>query len=136
MLTLEEFLDQAEAGIYASYKLKPESQKVFLEALLRNKIDFIVPPEDFHVTVVYSRRYVSALHGYPFPNVHATVKGIDLFGPERNTKVVTLESPGLQSIVASLKQLGVTSDYPDYKPHITIGGGTKPKRTVRLRSRT
>ena len=126
MLTLEQFLDQYEHGIYASYKLTSESQKDFLEALKRNNINFAVHPEEFHVTVVYSRRHVSALHGYPFPNVKATTTGIELFGPESDIKVVTLESPELQSIVASLKHLGVTSDYPEYKPHITIGGEPKP----------
>lgn len=54
------------------------------------------------------------------------VSGLELFGPDKNVLVMTLDSSKLQeyfqSISSALEAQGIenASPYPDYRPHITL----------------
>jgi len=83
----------------------------------------IVDPEEFHVTVLYSRNKI-------YPTQKLT--GLKVTGGERKLSffdskifggyafVLEFESEQLKARNAEFLAMGGTSDYPDYKSHITI----------------
>jgi hypothetical protein len=81
----------------------------------------LLQPYDFHVTVIYSKS--------PFLWEDKNLAGETLLitGGERSVEifgddalVLRIESPQLQERHEELIAMGAVSDYPDYKPHITL----------------
>ncbi len=90
-------------------------------------------PCQWHVTVIYDAKaeIAPAKFSHYFPllgsdvTYRATIKGFDWFAhpklPEVGAAVVLLDSPELQDLREFLfKSFGFKSDYPDYKPHLTL----------------
>lgn len=80
--------------------------------------------QDYHTTLVYSKtagqdtyEYLQSHREEILANATANFKEIEFFGC---CCVITLDSPYLQALVDTLKGIGVTSDFPDYSPHITL----------------
>lgn len=76
---------------------------------------------DLHCTITYSREPVAAIELLEpeFP-IYATAKKFSLFGEENDTLVLEIESEELLRIYNQSRDLGATSDWPNYKPHITL----------------
>lgn len=79
--------------------------------------------DDLHVTMFYSKTPVSRnLPGIKPRTDNITVKGgkrkLEVFGED--SIVLTLESAELQQRFADAKADGVISDFPTFRPHITI----------------
>lgn len=81
---------------------------------------------NFHVTIMYSRVNSPDFAECAFefgPHVVAPV-GYDLFGPEGDLLVLKLDPEGiLHDTHENYRQkYGHVSDFPDFKPHVTIRG--------------
>jgi 2'-5' RNA ligase len=100
----------------------------------------ISPEEfDFHTTMFYSVEPPTS----PIPNGHSkvrpltlTVKGIDLFGPNKNIPVLVMEPSAelLEVRKYIAEKHGLFDSWPEYKPHLTISynytGGPIPMDVV------
>lgn len=82
---------------------------------------------EFHATVIYapmeaglplSASQILQLQSTRL--VTAIVTGIELFGPNKDTVVLTLNSPDLAELNRKWQSAGMVSTYPVYRPHITI----------------
>lgn len=78
-----------------------------------------VPPQDLHVTLLYSRQPVRIT---PTTNeFHADPVGFDIFQMDgKKVLVLLLESPGMSRRHQQFMALGATHDYSDYTPHVTL----------------
>lgn len=84
------------------------------------------PHTKAHCTVLYSRNKKNVDGEASTRRVYtASIKEFTSWvGHDGKTYVVALlDSPQLQEAFKEWKKLGYTSDYPDYKPHITIKKG-------------
>jgi hypothetical protein len=82
-----------------------------------------VDPAGYHCTIIYSRTPVPAAETIKYPTkVVAHVMGYDVFTTKDGGKclVMRLHCPQAFELNAALNKLGATSDYPEYKPHVTI----------------
>ena len=121
MKTFREYLIEVESegkGTYASLKLKPTSQKRLSKWLKATNITTNIDPEEYHCTVVYSRKYLPELET---KEVHlpqsATVSGWEKLG---NTLVLLLESKSIEKLHTDAKKMGATHDFPEFIPHVSI----------------
>ena len=107
------------SGTYAAVRYNADT-----ESHLNNwcKINGIIPPLEYHTTVIYSR--------HPVPYVPTNAKGqvarvigFDVFGLPGSTRtlVMLLRSDFLVKRFADAKHLGAVSDYPTYRPHVSLG---------------
>lgn len=99
-----------------------------------------LPPDDMHVTVVYSKdpfsveltrqidnAYEAQYDGKPFATMgygNIVVRGghrsMERLGPNGGAYVLRIESPELAGENAMYRQMGASTSWPDFKPHITI----------------
>lgn len=101
----------------------------------------LTPKGDFHATIRYiktSKRpdlLIGFLEGNTLPTLKASIYGFDIFGPEKDTLVLRLNSSELDSWFNKFDKFATSHDYPKsnyptYKPHITLtqkAGIVKPK---------
>lgn len=112
-------------GTYVSMDLTPESRK-----LLDNYVEMSlglterVDPSTYHITIIYSRTPVPSAEQYQgLGNQEpAQVVGYEIFPTKNDGKclVMRLHCPYAISLNQRLMSEGATSDYPEYKPHLTI----------------
>lgn len=109
-------------GTYIGLKLS-EKSKIFLTKLIKDfDIDNPISEDDFHVTLVYSRK----------PAVKNIVEPDNIYKCKIDTWDVW-ESQGKKSFIVKLKcqklidrhkelihKYSLTHDFPDYTPHITL----------------
>jgi len=125
MKTFREYLAEAEQeqeaasiGTYASVLPCDKNKEKLHKFISKLELKNAVPMDEYHCTVIYSRKRVSEVEGIkPTLPITATVKGWDVFG---DCLVLTLTSPGLLSLNSKCMDLGATSDFESYKPHITV----------------
>jgi hypothetical protein len=124
LATLQQFAKHKD-GTYVSMDLSDESR-----ALLDNFVEMSlglterVDPSTYHITVIYSRTPVpTAEHiaGMSTTTI-ASVVGYEVFPTKSNGKclVMRLQFSFAESLNSKLTQEGATSDYPEYKPHLTL----------------
>lgn len=112
-------------GTYVSLEMSKESR-----ALLDNFVEMNlglterVDPKTYHITVIYSRTPVPAaeeLTGALLP-VEAQAMGYEVFPTKTDGKclVMRVVCPHATRLNAWLTKKGATSDYDEYKAHITI----------------
>lgn len=96
---------------------------------------------DFHTTIRYIKTsknpdlLIGFLEGSNLPSLKGKVYGFDIFGPEKDTLVLRLESKEIHDWFKRFDKFATLHDfpksnYPTYKPHITLNikpGITKPK---------
>lgn len=114
-------------GTYVSLNLSNQSKELldnFVEMNLglKDRVD----KSTYHITVIYSRTPVptaeNLLHmNSPLP-VEAHVTGYEVFPTKNDGKclVMRLSCPYAERLNSDLTKQGATSDYPEYKPHLTI----------------
>jgi len=111
-------------GTYVSALLDDESkQKLDLFTTQNLGLTDKIDPKEYHCTIIYSRTPVPAAENYEFPTkVYAYATGYELFDTKLGKKclVLRLQCPAIHDINTDMNKTGATSDYPEYKPHITI----------------
>lgn len=123
VVTLKQYVKHKD-GTYASMLCSLETKQLLDTFTTQNlgltdKID----PSTYHTTLIYSRTPVPETENYEFPSsVHANATGYELFDTKQGNKclVLKLNCPVAHDINDALNKMGATSDYPSYKPHITI----------------
>jgi 2'-5' RNA ligase len=124
LATLQQYAKHKD-GTYVSMDLSDESR-----ALLDNFVEMSlglterVDPSTYHITVIYSRTPVPTAERVTGmkTNTSATVTGYEVFPTKSNGKclVMRLNFPYAESLNSKLSDEGATSDYPEYKPHLTL----------------
>jgi 2'-5' RNA ligase len=121
-------------GTYVSLEMSQES-KDMLDNFVQMNLGLTerVDKKTYHITVIYSRTPVPAaeqlLHMNTSIPVEAQPVGYEIF-PTKNDGyclVMRIICPYATRINSQLNAAGATSDYPDYKPHITIAYDIKEK---------
>lgn len=85
----------------------------------------LTPVDDMHVTIVYSKEPVDWMKmGESWQAKLELPPGgprvMELFGPESDTLVLSISSSELKYRHERMIEMGASSDYPEYQPHITI----------------
>lgn len=83
---------------------------------------------DPHITILYGLHsnvndedVINVFKGLKSDELDVNVEGIDIFeNPEFDVIKMNVESEKLNQLNQELRRLPHTSDFPDYKPHITI----------------
>jgi len=114
-------------GTYVSLEMSSESR-----ALLDNFVEMNlglterVDPKTFHITVIYSRTPVPSAENYKHMNntlpVEAIATGYEVFPTKDDGKclVMRVVCPYATRLNSELTKAGATSDYSEYKAHLTI----------------
>lgn len=111
-------------GTYVSFEMKKESRELldhFVEANLG--LNERVNPDSYHITIIYSRTPVPEAEQFAGP-VEASGRGTgyEVFPTKTGEKCLVLRivSPAAEGLNKVLKKMGATSDYADYKAHVTL----------------
>lgn len=123
--SFKEYLNEAAVahaeGSYASLWPTEKSKHDIWEMVKKFNLPDPVDPEDYHCTVMYSRKAISDKN-YSTTNVNIKAKLLNFrfLVHEDKTLVLELESPEISKLFESYKKLGATWDFPEYIPHISI----------------
>jgi 2'-5' RNA ligase len=108
-------------GVYVSTKFTLETDDKLYEFIKANNIPLNHAKKHYHCTLVYSKSDFPYIHSILLNNTRARAAGWDVFGVGDNSVLVLrIESKELHERNKELMELGATSDFPDYKPHITV----------------
>ena len=119
-------------GTYVSLDLSQESRDL-LDNFVNMNLGLTerVDPSTFHITVIYSRTPVPSAENYlhmssPLP-VEAMATGYEVFPTKNDGKclVMRLACPYATRLNSELTKAGATSDYDQYKAHLTIAYNTE-----------
>lgn len=111
-------------GTYVSLEMDKESQGLldhFVEMNLG--LDERIDPSTYHITIIYSRTPVPSAEGLKGnADVYATPIGYEVFPTKDGNKclVLRVESKAARLVNDYLASEGATSDYDEYKAHVTI----------------
>lgn len=128
-MTFEQFVKQVDdhpEGTYIAAQLSPDSQLLLDKYVSNMNIPNAADPNQYHSTVIYSRKGVPEAKGYKFKlPFKAKIKEWKLFdtkfGESGKCLVAIMDSPELQKAHKEIRdKYGATHDYPDYHPHVTI----------------
>jgi 2'-5' RNA ligase len=124
LATLQQYAKHKD-GTYVSMDLSDESR-----ALLDNFVEMSlglterVDPSTYHITVIYSRTPVPTAEHIAgmSTTTTASVVGYEVFPTKNDGKclVMRLEFSFANALNSKLTQEGATSDYNEYKPHLTL----------------
>lgn len=110
-------------GIFAGFKLHPVSIRRLREWAIENKIQNVFPPEEFHITTVFTKEDIpyKPIGELKKPSPCA-VLGYELFGDNGNVLVVKVSNPLLDKRWQKAMDMGMKKDwkYEGYTPHVTI----------------
>jgi len=113
-------------GTYAAMEMSDYSKKM-LDNYLNMVLDPAMErtdPSTYHTTIMYSRTPVPKAEEYigTYEGSNGTPKEWEVFPTKNNGKclVLKLDFPIAVHLNNIFKSMGATSDYPDYKPHVTV----------------
>lgn len=115
-------------GTYVSLEMDDQSKEMLDNFVAMNLgLEERVNPSTYHITIIYSRTPVPIAEKHPFtvndttPAV-AKIIGYELFPTKNDGKclVARIHCPEAINMNSWLSQRGATSDYLEYKPHITL----------------
>lgn len=114
-------------GSYAALYLNELSNRRLRSWSDKNLKDVaeVEPLYDYHITICYSVKpvdYVALGRLAPLP---ITPKKFSLFGKDKSYLVLEVESKLARNRQEYSKILGAVSDFPDYKPHISLAKNFK-----------
>lgn len=125
-MTLESFKQYAKHkdGTYVSFEMKKESRELLDNFVKTNLgLDERVHPDTYHITIIYSRTPVPDAEKFEGP-VEAAGRGTsyEVFPTKTGEKCLVLRvvCPQAQALNKVLTDMGATSDYTDYKAHVTL----------------
>ena len=132
MKTFRQYLLEEEKseinGTYASLKVTEESRDKLYAWLEKRKIENLLPKEDLHCTVVYSRKKINLSKDMADLPIEAKFLGWENFNPEDPEKailVLKLKSKEIVELFNEAKELGATHDFDEYIPHISVATTNK-----------
>lgn len=107
--------------LYAYRSVQWESAEKLRDWAHEQGIVTLLPIYDFHVTLVYSKS--PFLWDYEDRNPETLIikggeRSVEVFGDD--ALVLRITSPELETRYKELIAMGAVSDYPEYKPHITL----------------
>lgn len=125
--TIEE---EALPGTYAGVRFGPDTVKALQKYGKSNGIPNRLPHENFHTTLLYSRKHLPNYQpagDYPVP-MKGTPVGFEVWpsqpdddGNVKNCLVLAYSCPTLyQRHHKLMNQHGATYDFDEYKPHVTL----------------
>ena len=130
LMSLTQFAKHKD-GTYVALQLSKESREI-LDNFVEMNLGLTerVDPSSFHITIIYSRTPVPTAENYLDNNslpVEALVSGYEVFPTKNAGKclVLRLVCPYATKLNSELSKQGATSDYDEYKPHLTIAYDTK-----------
>jgi hypothetical protein len=117
-------LTEAAAGTFVSVRLTPKCNRMLVAWMDLMLIEEPMGGDELHCTLVMDKNKKLAhdpiVFDPPIP-VDPSTYHIDLFGQDRNILVLRFECPVLEKYQAKLmKKYGLTSDFGEYAPHITL----------------
>lgn len=131
---LKEALDKKHKdGTYSSFIVSDECKEKLLDWCKEN--DVTCTTEDkIHCTIIHSKTPVPALSEFDDTDIDVTAKITEweILGPEKDCLVLRIESNEVNKINEMMMEAGATSDYDEFKPHVTINfewEGNPPKST-------
>lgn len=108
-------------GVYVSTKFTLETDDRLYDFVKRANIPLNHAKKHYHCTLVYSRTDFPYVHSILLNNTRARAIGWEVFGVGDNSVLVLrIESKELHERHKELMELGASSDFPDYKAHITV----------------
>lgn len=125
MKTLKELRKSlSKSGTYASFKLSQASKIDLFNHVTFIGIPEAVDKEQYHATVIYSRKEIP--EAYEYNNLEGSFiafgKEWKIFPSKDMGKclVLLLDFPSAVGYHTQFMDMGATYDYPEYLPHITI----------------
>ena len=122
-------------GTYVSMNLREES-RILLDSYVENMLglDERVDPSTYHITIIYSKTPVPTAEKYigEKTDTPAYVHSYEVFPTKNQGKclVMRLQFPYANNLNAELTLQGATSDYNEYKPHLTLAYDTEQEIDV------
>jgi len=129
LATLREYAMHKD-GTYVAASLDNES-KTKLDTFVRDNLKLTerVKADSYHITIIYSRTPVPSAEKVKgmIPDGTATIVGYEIFPTKNDGKclVARLSFPFANDLNARLTKEGATSDYSEYKPHMTLAYDTE-----------
>lgn len=127
-------------GTYVSVELEAASKKELDKWVTDNKIPNAADPDQYHTTVIYSRKGVPDVKNYDLNlPIEAHISGWKIFPTQNGKKclVAIIDSPELEKHHKTIRsKFGATHDYPDYHPHVTVSydyTGSAPDTTPKMK---
>jgi len=131
MKSFKYFVKEENKGGFIA--IKPDIQKAqyYANACQLIGIEDCLSPEEMHVTLFYDRRE-PIIDAYEPKNrmYKAFIKSCALYN---DALVLELDSTELKERFLELKMIGFKSDYPEYKPHLTLKYGATQADLITLR---
>ncbi len=111
-------------GTYVAFEMSKDSREL-LDHFISQVLGPIerVDPKSYHITVIYSRTPVPDADNLPRDmSAEANATGYEVFQTKDGGKclVLRVESGEARALNKKLGRMGATSDFPDYKPHVTL----------------
>ena len=76
---------------------------------------------DFHTTIFYSNNPSNLVNQEIYTGkLVSYITGFKLLGLEKDVPVLTVDSPDLRSIRRYYRSLGLTDNWPDWIPHVSL----------------
>lgn len=123
-MRLSEILfEDSQYGTFVGVKFDPETCEMLRKFAEDNDIPNPVPSDDYHCTVIYSKKYLPNMkaQGKLDDDIVANPKDFDLFGEDKDSLVLKLDAPDLVKRHKDLmKEHGATYDFDEYIPHVTL----------------
>lgn len=111
-------------GTYVSMLMSDKCKKQLEKFVKSNlKLNEYVDKSEYHCTIIYSRTPVPEAEDVSYPEIiHARCYGYEVFPTKDGNKclVMRLNCSQVNDVNSKLTQLGATSDYSSYKPHVTV----------------
>lgn len=119
-------LREEEKGLYIAVKYNQSANDDLMDFIKKYNIPSVLKPEDFHTTLIYSRKYaeINELDDNLGDNeIVAYPKGLEVFETfdKKRALVIKLDCNYLEDRHKYLMgKYELTYDYPEYIPHITL----------------
>lgn len=126
MKSFKEMQDIArhKEGTYVAFEMRDDSKDLLDNFVAMNLgLDERINPDEYHTTVIYSRTPVPQAEQFEGKmSASANVIGYEVFPTKTGDKclVMRLQSTQAEFLNKKLTEMGATSDYDSYKPHVTI----------------
>ena len=114
------------AGTFVGAKLTPDTEARLMDWLARTGMQNTTPREDLHITIAgnKTRQFPWKPKEYPPLEIDPASMGLELFGANQDTLVLTFDSPELAERHQWARDTyGMDWDFEEYRPHITLATG-------------
>ena len=124
LASLKEYAKHKD-GTYVAFEMSQES-KDLLDHFVEMNLGLTerVDKSTYHITVIYSRTPVPAAEKFKETGGEMSARAdcYEVFPTKNDGKclVMRIVCPSATALNGVLSGLGATSDYPEYKPHVTI----------------